>query len=158
VGSDSAPVSFIMDDDPVAVPRSVRRGPPITITCECGERRYLHYGERWGCEGCGRIWNTTRIPIEQYAEIRRTQLRFRRVPIAISFLALVCVVAFIIAGRALGGLVVVALGATTWSMFFRPVYKRRYRAALAKLPSWEIAPESTPRAGTDPVDSGDQIQ
>lgn len=136
-----------MDHDPV-VPRSVRRGPAITITCECGERRYLHYGERWGCERCGRIWNTTRIPIEQYAEIRRTQLRFRRVPITISFLALVCVVAFIIAGRALGGLVVVALGATTWSMFFRPVYKRRYRAALAKLPSWEIAPEATaPRRG-----------
>jgi hypothetical protein len=60
---------------------------------------------------------------------------------AISVVALVCVVAFIIAGRALGGLIVVALVATTWSMFFRPFYRQRYREALAKLPSWEIEPE-----------------
>jgi len=130
-----------MADDVVSVPKAVRRGPRITVTCECGERRYLRYGERWKCERCGRAWNTNRIPIDQYADIRRTQLRFRRVPIAISFLALVCVVAFIIAGRALGGLVVVALIASTWSMFFRPLYKRRYREALAKLPSWEIEPD-----------------
>ncbi|MGH2870209.1 MAG: hypothetical protein ACRDNK_21895 [Solirubrobacteraceae bacterium] len=141
---DGVPVAIAMDDDPVAVPRSVRRGPPITITCECGERRYLRYGERWACEQCGRIWNTARIPIEQYAAIRRTQLRFRRVPIAISFVALICVVAFIIAGRAFGGLIVVALGATTWSMFFRPLYKRRYRQALANLPTWEIEPDKVP--------------
>ncbi len=132
---------MIVRADDRALGLAVRRGPPITLTCECGERRYLHYGERWKCEKCGRAWSTSRIPIEQYAEIRRTQLRFRRVPIAISFLALVCVVAFIIAGRAFGGLIVVALGATTWSMFFRPLYKRRYREALAKLPSWEIEPD-----------------
>jgi len=124
-----------------ALPRAVRRGPPITLTCECGERQNVRYGERWRCERCGRTWNTTRIPIEQYAEIRATQLRFRRVPMAISALALVCVVAFIVAGRALGGLIVVALVATTWSMFFRPFYQRRDRAALAKLPSWEIEPD-----------------
>ncbi len=126
---------------PARLPRAVRRGPPITLTCECGERQNVHYGERWRCERCGRTWNTARIPIEQYAEIRATQLRYRRVPLAISVLALVCVVAFIVAGRAFGGLIVVALVATTWSMFFRPMYQRRYRAALAKLPSWEIEPD-----------------
>jgi len=124
-----------------ALPRSVRRGPRITLTCKCGEREYLHYGERWTCAKCGRSWNTERIPLDQYAEIRRTQLRFRRVPMAISFLALICVVAFIIIGRAFGGLVVVALCATTWGMFFKPIYTKRYRAALAKLPSWEIEPD-----------------
>jgi hypothetical protein len=123
------------------LPRSVRRGPRITLTCKCGEREYLRYGERWKCPKCARSWNTERIPLEQYAEIRRTQLRYRRVPMAISILALICVVAFIIAGRALGGLVVVALGATTWGMFFKPVYRKRYRAELAKLPSWEIEPD-----------------
>ncbi len=130
-----------MADDAVALPKSLRRGPPITLTCECGERRHLRYGDRWKCEKCGRAWNTAKIPVEQYASIRATQLRLRRIPIAISVVALVCVVAFIIAGRALGGLVVVALVATTWSMFFRPVYKRRYREALAQLPSWQIEPD-----------------
>jgi hypothetical protein len=124
-----------------ALPRSVRRGPLITLTCKCGEVRYLRYGERWKCEKCGRSWNTLRIPLEQYAEIRRTQLRFRRVPLAISVLSLACLVAFVVIGRAVGGLILVGFAATAWSMFVRPLHKRRYRKALAKLPSWEIEPE-----------------
>lgn len=127
--------------DEVALPRSVRRGPLITLTCKCGERRDLRYGERWTCEKCARSWNTRRIPVEQYAEIRRAQLRFRRVPLAISVLSLVCLVAFILLGRAVGGLILVGFAATAWSMFVRPLHKRRYRKELAKLPSWEIEPE-----------------
>jgi hypothetical protein len=124
-----------------ALPKSVRRGPRITLTCKCGEVHYLQYGERWTCEKCGRSWNTLRIPLEQYAEIRRTQLRFRRIPIAISSLSLICVVAFIVVGKPFAGLVLVGFAATAWSMFMRPLHKRRYRKAIAKLPSWEIEPD-----------------
>jgi hypothetical protein len=123
------------------LPRSIRRGPKITIACECGEKRYLQYGEKWTCEKCGRTWNTRRIPLEEYAELRRTQLRYRRVPLLISALSLVCVVAFVVAGKALGGLLVVAFAATAWSMFVHPFYKRRYREQLAKVPTWKIEPE-----------------
>ena len=123
------------------VSKSVRRGPPITLSCDCGERRYLRYGERWTCEKCGKTWNTNRIPVEQYAAIRATQLRYRRVPLAISVFALACVVAFIIVGTALGGLIVVGLLASTWSMFFRPIHRRKYRQAIAELPTWKIKPE-----------------
>jgi len=127
--------------DPAGLPKAVRRGPPITLTCDCGERRYLRYGERWTCEKCGKTWNTNRIPVEQYAAIRATQMRYRRVPLAISVFALVCVVAFILVGKALGGLIVVGLLATTWSMFFRPIHRRKYRQAIAELPTWKIKPE-----------------
>ena len=123
------------------LPRSIRHGPRITIACECGEKRYLHYGERWTCEKCGRTWNTRRIPLEEYAELRRTQLRYRRVPLLIATLSLICVVVFIVLGQAAGGLIVVAFGATAWSMFGHPFYKRRYREQLAKIPSWKIEPE-----------------
>lgn len=126
---------------PPGTPRSVRRGPPITLTCECGERRYVQYGERWRCEQCGRTWDTSRIPVEQYAAIRATQLRYRRAPMAISVVALLCVIAAVIVGKAVGGLLVVAILAITWSMFFRPMHRRRYRAALAELPAWKIKPE-----------------
>jgi hypothetical protein len=127
--------------EPDPLPSSIRRGPRITLTCECGERRYLRYGERWTCEKCGRTWNTARIPVEQYAAIRATQLRYRRVPLIISTLALICIVVFVIVGKALGGLIIVALVASTWGMFFRPIYQRRYREALSDLPSWQIEPE-----------------
>jgi hypothetical protein len=127
--------------EPATISKSVRRGPPITLTCECGETRYLRYGDRWTCEACARSWDTAKIPLEQYAAIRRTQLRFRRVPLMISVAALICVVAFVIVGKALGGLLLVAVVATTWSMFFRPLHRRRYREALAELPTWQIEPD-----------------
>jgi hypothetical protein len=127
--------------DSPELPRSVRKGPRITLTCRCGEVRYLHYGERWTCEKCGRTWDTRRIPLEQYAAIRATQLRYRRVPAAIALLALAAIVAAIVVGHAVGGLLLVAVVATSWSMFFRPLHRRKYRAALAELPSWEIEPE-----------------
>ncbi|HEX2371413.1 MAG TPA: hypothetical protein VHI33_02240, partial [Solirubrobacterales bacterium] len=50
-------------------PGTVLRGPPITVTCECGEKRDLGYGEAWACDGCGRRWNTARIPPQQYEAI-----------------------------------------------------------------------------------------
>ena len=55
--------------------------------------------------------------------------------------ALAAVVACIVAGKALGGLLVVAVLATTWSMFFRPLHRRRYRESLADLPTWQIEPD-----------------
>ena len=130
-----------MTDTPAALPRSVRRGPRITITCRCGERQYLHYGESWTCEKCSRTWNTLKIPLEQYAAIRQTQLRYRRVPVAVAAVSLACVIVFIVLGRAFAGLILVAFAATAWSMFVRPIHRRRYRKALTDLPSWEIEPE-----------------
>jgi hypothetical protein len=127
--------------EPAGVPRSVRRGPPITLTCDCGERRYLRYGDRWKCEKCGKTWDTKRIPVEQYAAIRATQMRYRRVPIVISVVALIAVIASVVAGQAIGGLLLVAIVATTWSLFFRPLHRRKYRAAMAELPTWKIKPE-----------------
>jgi hypothetical protein len=137
VGSTSA----LNEGADTALPRSIRRGPLITITCKCGESRRLHYGERWTCEKCGRVWDTHKIPLEEYAELRRTQLRYRRVPILISSISLICIVAFIVAGKPLGGLLLVAFGLTAWSMFVHPFHKRRYREKLARLPTWDIEPE-----------------
>jgi hypothetical protein len=56
------------------LPRSIRRGPPMTIGCECGEPRDLHYGERWTREKCGRTWDTRRIPLDEDAELCRTKI------------------------------------------------------------------------------------
>ncbi len=130
-----------MADEVTTLPWSVRHGPKITLTCDCGKSRLLRYGERWTCESCGKTWDTNKIPMDQYAAVRATSLRFRRLPLIISLLSLACVVACIIIGKALGGLLIIAVAATTWSMFFRPLHRRRYRAALAELPSWKIKPE-----------------
>ncbi len=121
------------------LPRAVRKGPLITVSCECGERRDLRYGERWQCEGCGRKFDTGKIPLEEYAAIRRTQLRYRLVPLGTGLLLLVGVIVFFLTGRAYGALVAVPFLIASWGIFGRPLYRSRYRRALTKnLPTWEI--------------------
>ena len=121
------------------LPRSVRKGPPITVTCECGQRRDLKYGERWKCDGCGRRYDTSKIPLEEYAAIRRTQLRYRIIPLATGVLLLGAMIAFFVAGRAFSALVAVAFLLASWTMFGRPFFRSRYRKALSEhLPKWEI--------------------
>jgi len=109
------------------LPRTVRKGPLITLTCECGERRELHYGERWQCGGCGRTWDTNKIPIDEYAAIRRTQLRYRVVPLLSGLFLLAAVVLFLLEGKAFGALIVVPFLLASWNMFGRPFFRARYR-------------------------------
>ena len=80
-------------------------------------------------------------PLEEYLELRRVQLHYRRIPIAVSVIALVCVVGFLVAGKGLAGLILVAFALTAWSMFARPLHRRRHREALARIPTWDIEPE-----------------
>jgi hypothetical protein len=128
-----------MTSSQAELPRSVRKGPPITVTCECGQKRDLQYGEQWRCEGCGRSYDTRKIPIEEYAAIRRTQLRYRIIPLTASLLLLAATIAFFIAGAAFTGLVLVAFVGASWVMFVRPFFRTKYRKSLGKnLPTWNL--------------------
>jgi hypothetical protein len=121
------------------LPRSVRKGPPITVTCECGQKRDLQYGEQWQCDGCGRRYDTRKIPIEEYAAIRRTQLRYRLIPLVAGLLLLVAMIGFFVAGSAFSGLVAVAFLGASWVMVVRPFFRSRYRKSLGKnLPTWNL--------------------
>jgi hypothetical protein len=131
-----------MAPEAAELPRSVRKGPLITLTCECGQRRELHYGERWRCEECGRTWDTNKIPLDEYAAIRRKQVRYRLVPIISGLLLVVGTGIFFATGQVYGALIVVPFLLASWSMFGRPVFRRKYREAISKdRPTWEIEPE-----------------
>jgi Flp pilus assembly protein TadB len=126
---------------PPALPRSVRRGPPITVKCECGERRELRYGERWRCEGCGRAYDTNRIPVQEYASLRRDRVRDRMLP-SIVFAAVAVVAAvLVVIGRPLAVIVVLPLTGFVWSSFVRPARRRRQYQAIADRPRWQIRAE-----------------
>lgn len=122
-------------------PGSVLRGPPITVTCECGEKRELRYGETWDCERCGKRWNTRQIPAEQYELIRRTQLRFRLVPIALGSVVAALAIFFTLTGNIFNVFVLLPMAMVIWFSFLRPAHRRRYRRAIADLPRWELRPE-----------------
>ena len=121
------------------LPRAVRKGPLITVTCECGQSRELRYGERWKCDGCGRRFDTGKIPVEEYAAIRRTQLRYRTIPLVSGIVLLIGDIAFFMTGRTYGALIAIPFLLASWVMFGRPFFRSRYRRKLAEnTPSWNL--------------------
>jgi hypothetical protein len=122
-------------------PGAVLRGPPIAVTCECGEKRDLRYGENWVCERCGRRWDTNQIPAEQYETIRRTQLRFRVLPVVYGLAVLALAAFFTLTGNIFSVFILLPLALMLWFYFVRPFHRRRYRRAIAEVPRWELRPE-----------------
>jgi hypothetical protein len=122
-------------------PGWVLRGPPIAVTCKCGEKRDLPYGEVWRCERCGRRWNTAQIPSEQYEVIRRTQLRFRVLPVVYGLVVLALAMFFTLTGNIFSVFVLLPLALMIWFYFVRPFHRRRYRRAIAELPRWDLRPQ-----------------
>jgi hypothetical protein len=122
-------------------PGAILRGPPITVTCECGSKHDLAYGDRWTCENCGRAYDSNRIPREEYDVIRRTQLRFRVLPVALGLVVLALAVFFTLTGNVFSVFFLLPVGLMLWFVFLRPLHRRRYRAAIADLPRWDLRAE-----------------
>ena len=122
-------------------PGSVLGGPPIAVTCECGVKHDVRYGEAWTCERCGRRWDTRQIPREQYEVVRRTQLRFRVLPVVYGLGILALAMFFTLTGNIFSVFILLPLAVMLWMYFLRPFHRRRYRRAIAELPKWELRPE-----------------
>jgi len=122
-------------------PGWILRGPPIAVTCECGEKRDLRYGEAWTCERCGRRWNTEQIPAQQYEAIRRLQLRFRVLPVLFGLIVAGAAIFFTLTGNIFSVFVLLPTAMMSWFTFVRPTHRRRYRNAIAELPRWELHPD-----------------
>jgi hypothetical protein len=122
-------------------PGAVTKGPPITLTCECGEKRELAYGERWDCEKCGRSWDTSRIPREQYEEIKKLSLRYRALPVGFGALVAAMAIFFTLSGNIFSVFLLLPVALTSWFVFLRPLWRKRYRQAVRMLPKWELRAE-----------------
>ena len=81
------------------------------------------------------------IPREQYEAVRRTQLRFRVLPVVLGLLVLGLAVFFTLTGNIFSVFFLLPVGLSVWFVFLRPFHRRRYRAAIADLPRWELHPE-----------------
>jgi len=120
------------------LPRDVRKGPPITVKCECGQRRELRYGERWRCDGCGRNYDTNRIPVQEYAALRYYRVHDRILPSLVFAGLAAAVVVFVLIGRPIAAIMVFAVVGFGWGTFVRPARRRRQYKAIADRPSWKI--------------------
>lgn len=140
-------------------PRSVLKGPPIAVSCTCGEKRGVQYGEVWNCE-CGRRWNTAQIQSDEYARLRRLQLRFRAVPVSLGLATSGLALYFLLTGNSFSLFFLLPFALVLWGMVARPVLRRRYAQALGVLPKWDLysepigdsgAPVVPPHPETNPV-------
>jgi len=122
-------------------PGAALRGPPITVTCECGESAELGYGETWQCPSCGRRYDTRRIPAEDYERIRRTQFRYRILPTAYGLCLSAVAVFFIVTGNAFSVFFLLPISLMAWFLLIRPIHRSRYRQAIADLPRWDLRAE-----------------
>ena len=122
-------------------PGAILRGPPITVTCECGTKHDLEYGERWTCEGCERVYDSSRIPREEYEIVRRTQLRFRILPVVLGVLVLALAIFFTLTGNVFSVFFLLPLALMAWFALLRPLHRQRYRRAIADLPRWNLRAE-----------------
>ena len=122
-----------------AVPADAPKGPPITVTCDCGQRHMLRYGESVDCT-CGRRYSTSSIPEDEYRAIAATAARYRYFT-------------WLIAAVAAGLFLLVALTQPTFLVllvpgalilhfgYLRPLLRRSYRKRIAQFPSWDLKPE-----------------
>lgn len=116
------------------------KGPPITIGCHCGAVERVPYGEAWTCPDCGRRWDTTQIPPEQYAGIMR-EMRGYRIRAGLTGLAIGAVVgaAAVLSDRPIFPLALVAMAG--WLLLYMPRWRRKVRARARELPRWTLRPD-----------------
>ncbi len=110
------------------------------ITCECGEKRSLGYGERWTCEKCGQAWNTAQIPEDEYRGFVRDVRRPKLVAVAVA-LGLAGVVALVAVLVNLGLLLTLPILLGGVAILAGPVWKKAVRRRIADRPRWELHPE-----------------
>jgi Flp pilus assembly protein TadB len=115
------------------------RGALITVKCDCGEIRYLEYGEIWECD-CGRRWNTAQIPAGEYwgimREARRQRLMMMGVAAAVAlvFVALAYATEFRV-------MVLAPVILAAWFLILMPRWRRRLREQARSLPRWKLNAE-----------------
>ena len=119
-------------------PGSILKGPPVTITCECGNKAEVSYGASWKCDRCGRRYDTAKIPRDQYDKIRNMTLRYRAIPVALGAVSIALAIIFTLTGNVFSVFILLPSVLLVWFMIIRPVHRRSFQKAIADLPTWDL--------------------
>lgn len=100
----------------------------------------MPYGETWQCDSCGRRWNTTQIPADEYWGLLRDMRRLRLSVVGLALgLALVFGLLGIFVSESLFLLLPVVLA--VWFILFMPWWRRMVRRRARSSPKWKLRPE-----------------
>ena len=101
----------------------------------------VRYGERWTCPTCGKTWDTSQIPREDYAQLMRSVRRYRLLAIGPPLaLAAVLVPVAVFVGVQFAFLLFVLVLA--YGLLVMPkVRERATEGVRANTRSWKLRPE-----------------
>ena len=114
--------------------------PPITITCDCGASGSVPYGEQWHCDSCGRTWDTTQIPADEYAALLGSVRRFKVLIVGPPLLAAAVLIPLTVyVGLEFALLLFLVM--LFWRLFAVPELRRRAtRRVVEDNPKWQLRP------------------
>jgi uncharacterized protein (DUF983 family) len=118
--------------------------PPISLKCDCGADGKVAYGERWTCERCGREYDTSRIPAEDYKAILAIRRRYQAVGWVLAVIVAAFVLFLVLANQPLQIMAGLPFILVTWFLYARPLLRRRFLKAIADRPQWELHAERAP--------------
>ena len=119
-------------------PGSILKGPPVTIACECGNSAEVAYGTSWQCDRCGRRYDTSKIPRDQYDRIRNLTLRYRAIPIGLGAVSIALAIFFTLTGNVFSVFILLPSVLLIWFMLIRPAHRRSFEKAVSNLPTWDL--------------------
>jgi hypothetical protein len=110
---------------------------PITVRCECGQTHQANLGETVTC-GCGRAFDTSKLPTGKLGGVFRSQLRMRLyTTVGAIFVAGITVVAasfYGVRGLAVG----LPVSGLIWFRIVGPSFRRRVFRGAGELPRWKL--------------------
>lgn len=117
------------------------RAPDIAITCDCGRVGRVPLGTRWECEECGRAWDTSQIPRDEYDALMRRVRRYALVTVAPPLLlsAILVPLAVLVDLRYAFLLFVLVMA---YALLVLPqIRNRARREVLDAAPRWKLRPD-----------------
>ncbi|MEO9175536.1 MAG: hypothetical protein ABI317_08470 [Gaiellales bacterium] len=123
------------------------KGPRITVTCECGHQTKAHYDTRFTCEGCGRVYDTSRIPKDDYEQLASVMRRFKIAGWAFGVVLALIALWLVTQGQEIVLIIGMMSILFIWWSYGRPYVRGRYYRALATLPKWDLKAEPSETAG-----------
>jgi hypothetical protein len=117
------------------------RAPDIAITCDCGRVGRVPLGDRWTCEECGRSWDTSQIPRDEYDALMRRVRRYSLLTVAPPLLlaAILVPLAVLVDVSYAFLLFVLVMG---YALLVLPqLRKSARRQVLDAAPRWQLRPD-----------------
>jgi hypothetical protein len=126
-----------------------RRPLRLVVRCACGARGNAAPGTRWLCPDCGRAFDTSAVPADEYRSFTRAVRRAKWLALSgLLVIAAIFAPLIVFVNRSLLVPALVVLGVLYF--WFLPSHRKRLRRLYSSLPQWQIA--ETPSA-VRPTDS-----